>query len=108
MGSSARLDANTDIQEDERSNFQKYYLAQNFPNPFNASTTIKFGLPGTSPVNLKIFDMKGREIITLIDEELPAGDHEINYNANELSSGVYFYLLKTDNSSQMKKFMIIK
>ena len=108
MGSSARLNINTDVQENENHVVQKYFLEQNYPNPFNASTTIRFGIPKSSPVNLKIFDMRGREIVTLINEELPAGDHEFNYKSKEQSSGVYFYSLKTQNFSQMKKFMIVK
>ena len=62
----------------------------------------------SSPTILNIFDMQGREVITLVDEELPAGEHEINFNAKELPSGMYFYSLKTQNFSQMKKFIIVK
>jgi hypothetical protein len=108
MVSSARLNVNTDIQENNESTKFNYILSQNFPNPFNTSTTIRFGLPNSSSVILKIFDMKGKEVVTLIDGELPTGIHEINYNANELPSGMYFYSLKTQNLSQMKKFIIIK
>ena len=108
MVSSARLNINADINENNKSNMIKYYLSQNYPNPFNASTTIRFGFPNSSPTILNIFDMQGREVITLVDEELPAGEHEINFNAKELPSGMYFYSLKTQNFSQMKKFIIVK
>ena len=68
----------------------KFYLYQNSPNPFNPSTIIKYQIPKTVFVSLKVFDTLGKEIMTLINEEVSAGRHEINFNAPELSSGIYF------------------
>jgi hypothetical protein len=108
MVSSARLNINTNIKENDESMMINYFLSQNFPNPFNTSTTIRFGLPNSLSVILKIFNMQGKEVVTLIDGELPAGEHQINFNPKELPSGIYFYSLKTQNFSQMKKFIIVK
>ena len=73
-----------------------YGLSQNFPNPFNPSTTIKYSLPKASFVTLKVYDLLGREIATLVNEEKPAGNFEINFDAYNLSSGVYFYKINAE------------
>ena len=85
-----------------------YSLEQNYPNPFNPSTTINFSLPVNSFVNLKVFDMTGREVANLINQNLIAGAHEINFNAAHLTSGIYFYRLDTENFSETKKMMLVK
>ncbi len=69
-------------------------LDQNFPNPFNPTTTIKYDLPTDSPVRLKVYDILGREVLSLVDGVETAGRHEVTLNASDLSSGVYFYRLK--------------
>jgi Secretion system C-terminal sorting domain len=86
----------------------KFELAQNFPNPFNPSTTIRYQLPVNSRITLKVFDMLGKEVTTLVNEEKLAGSYEITLNADKLSSGVYYYQLKTDNFVQTKKFALVK
>ena len=68
-----------------------FSLNQNYPNPFNPATTINFNLPVESKVTLKIFDLLGQEVITLIDNSLTAGNHQVKFNAGELNSGIYFY-----------------
>jgi hypothetical protein len=73
-----------------------YTLGQNYPNPFNPSTTITFGLSVDSKVSLKVFDMLGQEIAVLVDGSLTAGNHEINFDASSLNSGVYFYTLEAN------------
>lgn len=86
----------------------KIELNQNYPNPFNPTTIISFHLPQVSTIELKVFDTLGREITTLADNIVSAGYHEYNFDASGLSSGVYFYELKTNNSRFIKKMMLIK
>jgi len=85
-----------------------FSLNQNYPNPFNARTTILFELENSSPVLLEIFDITGAKVKTLVDEFLPAGSHDITWNADEVASGVYFYKLSTSNSSQTRQAVLIK
>ena len=86
----------------------KFELAQNFPNPFNPSTTIRYQLPVNSRITLKVYDMLGKEVTTLVNEQKPAGSYEVTLKADRLSSGVYYYQLKTDNFVQTKKFALVK
>ena len=86
----------------------EYILFQNHPNPFNPNTTIKWQMPETGFVTLKIYDALGREVITLVNEELVAGKHEIVFNASRLSSGVYFYQLQVGEFIQSKKMLLLK
>lgn len=83
-------------------------LEQNYPNPFNPSTTIKFNLPTETKVALKIYDILGNEIATLVDEFKIAGQYEVKYVADNLPSGVYFYQLITENNVEIKKFILTK
>lgn len=85
-----------------------FKLYQNYPNPFNPSTKIKYSLPQKGFVTIKVFDMLGREVRTLINSEQNAGQHEINFNAGELPSGIYFYRIDTGNSSMIKKMVLLK
>jgi hypothetical protein len=87
---------------------QEYLLSQNYPNPFNPSTTIEFAVPEKSLVSLKIFDPLGNEVVTLVDEEVAAGNYKVGFNAANLSSGVYFYTIKTQNYIQTKKMILMK
>jgi hypothetical protein len=86
----------------------KYSLEQNFPNPFNPSTTIAFSIPIRSSVTLKIFDVMGRELATLVSEELAEGKHFRQWNAPGLSGGVYFYRLTAGAFSDTKKLILLK
>ncbi len=83
-------------------------LFQNYPNPFNPSTIISYQLPISGMVKLDVFDMLGRKVATLIDGRTPAGLHEVTFNAQGLSSGMYFYRLKTNGITETKRFTIIK
>lgn len=85
-----------------------FNLEQNYPNPFNPNTTIKFSIPNSGLVLLKVYDMLGREVSTLINQELNSGLHTANFNANNLSSGTYFYVLKYGNYSVTKKMLLLK
>jgi hypothetical protein len=85
-----------------------FKLYQNYPNPFNPSTTISFSLPQQGHVTLKVFDMLGREVATLLDGELNPGEHSVVYNAKKLASGVYYYRLRTSTFSQTKTMVMMK
>ena len=86
----------------------KFSLYQNYPNPFNPNTTIKFDLTKSDYVSLKVFDISGREVSQLVSENLKAGSYQVPFNAGELSSGVYFYQLRTNASVETKKMSLIK
>jgi len=90
----------------------EFVLEQNYPNPFNPSTTIKYSIPKVGKVSLKIYDILGKEIITLINEEKTAGVYEVNFDAvsgNRLiPSGIYFYQLRFEDKIFTKKMTIIK
>jgi photosystem II stability/assembly factor-like uncharacterized protein len=85
-----------------------FSLKQNFPNPFNPTTKISFAVKNSTFASLKIFDMNGKEVKTLVDGNISAGTYEINFNASELNSGVYFYTLKTNEFTETKKMTLIK
>ncbi len=89
-------DANvaTGVGENENSLPQGYELGQNYPNPFNPSTTIQFSLPATSQASLKIYNIAGQLITTFVDQQLSQGNHEFQWQATNMSSGIYFYTLK--------------
>ena len=87
---------------------KQYSLAQNFPNPFNPNTAIKYAIPKTSIVTLKVYDLLGKEIATLINEEKPIGDYEIDFDGSNLSSGIYFYRIQTGKFTDTKKLILIK
>jgi len=70
---------------------------QNYPNPFNPGTKIKFTIPQTGFTSLKVYDVLGNKVTTLVNEEKPAGEYEVEFSGNELTSGVYFYQLKAGN-----------
>jgi ligand-binding sensor domain-containing protein len=86
----------------------EYALYQNYPNPFNPTTTIEFDIPEKTNVKLVIYDILGREIETLIDKELEPGKYKLNFNATNLPSGVYFYLIRAGNFVKVKKMTLIK
>lgn len=85
-----------------------YSLAQNFPNPFNPSTTIQFLLPESGDVTLKIYNLLGEEVKTLIDEYKEMGNHSVHFNANNLASGMYLYRLQAGSFIETKKMILIK
>ena len=89
---------------------ENFKLFQNYPNPFNPSTTIKFSLPRSGEVTLKIYDITGREIKTLFNHDiLNAGTFKYTYNASNLASGVYFYSLVVDDDLiDTKKMIFVK
>ena len=85
-----------------------YKLYQNYPNPFNPITTIKYSIPEQSNVTLKIFDITGSEVITLVNTEQSHGNYEVEFDASKNSSGIYFYRLTADNYVNVKKMILMK
>ena len=85
-----------------------YQLLQNYPNPFNPTTIISYGIPVKSNVVLKVFDLIGNEVATLVNEYKPAGTYEVEWNASGLPSGVYFYQLQTEGYIETKKMLLLK
>jgi len=85
-----------------------YKLTQNFPNPFNPSTKINFSIPKSGFVTLKIYDVAGKEVSSLVNESLTAGVYGVDFNAANLTSGIYFYTLRTSDFSETKKMMLVK
>jgi hypothetical protein len=85
-----------------------YLLQQNYPNPFNPSTTILFSIPTSEFVTLKVYDLLGREIATLVNENLSAGSYSYNFDAKNLTSGVYLYKLQAGKYSETKKMLLSK
>jgi hypothetical protein len=102
-----------DIQ-DEETIPSKFSLSQNYPNPFNPETAISYKLPAASKVSIKVYDVLGREVATLVDEYKQAGSYNVTFNARhlersrEIQSGVYFYRLQTGSFSETKKMLLIK
>jgi Carboxypeptidase regulatory-like domain/Secretion system C-terminal sorting domain len=86
----------------------EYALHQNYPNPFNPTTAIRFDLKAAQTVNLVVFNMLGQEVAQLVDSRMTAGFHSVNFNASQLSTGVYFYRIKTEAFTSMKKMVLIK
>ena len=85
-----------------------FSLNQNYPNPFNPSTTISFELPQDSNVQLRVYNVLGQEVETLLDEPRSAGYHQVNFNASNNPSGVYFYKISADSYSNTRKMMLVK
>lgn len=96
------------VEESDKLMPKSYSLDQNYPNPFNPSTVIKYAIPENSFVTLKIFDALGREVALLVNSQQSAGVHTVNFNASNLTSGIYFYQLNAKNFSQVKKMMVLR
>jgi serine protease len=87
---------------------KKYELMQNYPNPFNPETKIKFSIPKNDNVSVKIYDVLGREIMTLVNEKLVAGSYEFTFDGSRLSSGLYFYRMNSGSYSSVKRMILVK
>jgi hypothetical protein len=86
----------------------EFSLLQNYPNPFNPSTNISYQLPISSNVTLKVYDVLGNEVATLVNEEKPVGIYDVEFNASQLASGIYFYILQAGNFVEMKKMILLR
>lgn len=87
---------------------ETFELYQNYPNPFNPITNIQFQIPNSGFVSLKVYDVIGKEVATLVDEYKPAGMHNVQFTMNNLTSGIYFYQLKAGSFTETKKMILIK
>lgn len=87
---------------------QKFSLSQNYPNPFNPSTRIEYSLPHSEYVTLKVYNIVGQEVKTIVNNYKNAGNYIVNFNADDIPSGVYFYSLHAGNFSQVKKMILLK
>jgi hypothetical protein len=85
-----------------------FRLSQNFPNPFNPTTTISYSVKEYSNVLIKVFDILGNEIVTLVNEGKSAGEYQVNWNAADLPSGVYFYQLRARDFLETKKMILLR
>ncbi|MCJ7554475.1 MAG: T9SS type A sorting domain-containing protein [Ignavibacteriaceae bacterium] len=90
------------------SNPNTFELYSNYPNPFNPSTKIRYAIPQTSFTVLKVYDITGTEVMTLVNEERPAGIYEVNFDAVDLASGTYIYQLQAGNYSEAKKMILLR
>jgi hypothetical protein len=97
-----------DIESNNDIVISDFKLTQNYPNPFNPNTTIKYQIPKMNYVTLKLYDVLGSEIATLVNEEIPAGVYEVQFDASSLASGIYFYRLQAGNFVESKKMVLLK
>ena len=97
-----------DVDDNNNTIPTNYSLVQNYPNPFNPNTVIGYQLPESGVVSLKVFDILGNEVANLVDEYKPAGNYEVNFNAEALVSGIYFYELQAGSFIETKKMILIK
>ena len=94
--------------EDVNIGIKSYELFQNYPNPFNPGTTIEFNIKESSKVNLKVYDILGNYITTLLDTHLSSGIHKVEFKGNNLSSGIYFYTLDVNGNTKTKSMILLK
>jgi len=94
--------------EDDEFNLEEYELSQNYPNPFNPNTTINYSISNPGYVTLKVYDILGKEVTSLVNEEKPAGIYEIEFDGRNLASGIYIYKLSVNNYSDSKKLILLK
>lgn len=98
----------TDIKNEPNTMPQTVVLRQNFPNPFNPTTTINYSVAKSGHVTIKVFDILGREVTTLVDEDKNSGNYSVEFNADRLASGMYFYQLKSGNFVNTRKMILMK
>jgi hypothetical protein len=103
----------TGVESNSSNTPEQYYLGNNYPNPFNPSTTIEFGLPEQSQVTLSVFNILGQKVLEMRDRSLAAGVHSTTFNASQLGSGVYFYSIHATGNSgrtfvEFKKMTLLR
>lgn len=101
-------DTLTSVDNNENQILSDFYLNQNYPNPFNPNTVISWNVPFNSYQTLKVYDVLGNEVATLVNEYRTAGSYSINFNASNLSSGVYYYKLAAGNFTEAKKMILMR
>ncbi|MHB8335839.1 MAG: T9SS type A sorting domain-containing protein [Ignavibacteriaceae bacterium] len=98
----------TGVKEEQNNLPSNFTLEQNYPNPFNPTTTINYSVSKTSMVTIKVYDILGNEVASLMNEERPAGRYSVNFNASKLASGVYFYRMQAGSFVETKKLILMK
>jgi len=105
----------TDFRSYDNQISSNYSISQNYPNPFNPSTTIKYSIPKQSNITLKVFDVLGSEVATLVNKKQPQGNYEVEFDAStssatghDLSSGIYFYRLQANDYIETKKMILLR
>jgi hypothetical protein len=98
----------TSVKESDENIPAGFKLEQNYPNPFNPSTKISYQIPNASRVTLRVYDVLGREVSTLINSEQNSGYHEVAFNGSKLSSGIYFFRMQAGNYISTKKMILMK
>jgi len=96
------------VEKEENILPSEYSLSQNYPNTFNPTTKIRYEIPEGSFITIKVYDVLGREISTLLNEEKPAGSYEVEFEASQLTSGIYFYRLQAGSFVETKKMVLMK
>lgn len=102
------LGGTTGINMDDSEIPTDYKLSQNYPNPFNPSTLINFSIPEASSVKIVVYDALGREMETLVENKMGAGNYTADWNASNYSAGIYFYRITANNFVQTKKMVLLK
>jgi photosystem II stability/assembly factor-like uncharacterized protein len=98
----------SDVDQNLNDGLRNFSLSQNFPNPFNPSTSIEYAIGSMQFVTLKVYDVLGNEVVTLVNEEKPAGEYKVEFNATGLPSGIYFYKLVAGEYTQTRKMILLK
>jgi hypothetical protein len=96
------------VENEKNTTVKSYSLSQNYPNPFNPSTTIRYSIPQAGRVTLKVFNVLGKEISTLVNEEKNQGSYEVKFDASQLASGIYFYQIESGSFRQVNKMLLLK
>jgi hypothetical protein len=96
------------LQQEAKVQPTTFALEQNYPNPFNPTTTIRFAIPQSEHVTLKVYDLLGREVATLVNEQRNAGSYDEIFDASKLASGMYLYKLQAGNFTASRKFVLMK
>jgi hypothetical protein len=98
----------TSVDENSDGIPDQFVLNQNYPNPFNPSTVISFNLADATNVSLKVFNVLGQQVTSLLNQRMTQGLHQVQFNADNLQSGTYYYRIETDNYSETQKMLLIK
>jgi hypothetical protein len=101
-------ESTTSIENDNINSPATFALEQNYPNPFNPSTSIQYRVSNNSQVSIKVYDVLGNEVATLVNEQKPVGTYEVKFNAAGLSSGIYLYKLQAGSMVETKKMLLLK
>lgn len=107
------INAGTDVEDEEPTLPEAFALGQNYPNPFNPTTTIEFALPRASHVSIELYDILGRSVRTLVDQQMSAGEHRVMFDGrsssgNMLATGIYFYRMSTESFATTRKMVLMK